>query len=578
MEIEEIVCEACHESILRPGPLHTAAADTKSTDGPLYVTCGHLYHQKCGYKLCKESTIVNEYNIRVAQCKHPGCTKRFGENQFSLIEFTTRPQCTTQPPADSQVTLLQVQNQLRVATDMSSRVTKKAVDLANEVNTLKARNKQLEVELKSSESRYSMLMDQRVATLLDTNTGPDEITTPMMHRQTVPSSSPKQQQQQRLQQQQQQQQQPIGRQQQSPQQTIASDAGKVNEPKHQSQLHRVNPEQSPQVPYSNTSQKSSRRSELSDNDGSVSTNGGSRSSKIYKPTYQQTAHSAAQPRKKRNTGVEEENSHYEYSRRFGTKSYELRPWYPTNFYPEYYTVAARQTMKNVYKKVIFAYNILIIGDGHANGIAEFILSGRNFQNDIDTDIYRRNMSIKNLIETLKGLNRIPERIMISIGNFDVAQKMPRTIFYDHMVELAQLLSYHKVKELFFLPLIKYPPPQNEEAYEAISAVFDNDWGQPSHAKYVPAVPAFGDLDNYTPSVDKFGPFYAKEQYASSVNKLRELYVPIPARVQVKYNVPMPPPENVPQLAYKHCSVGKLEPVNGARTLSSPKASTGRKKW
>ncbi|XP_065221703.1 uncharacterized protein LOC135846507 [Planococcus citri] len=223
------------------------------------------------------------------------------------------------------------------------------------------------------------------------------------------------------------------------------------------------------------------------------------------------------------------NNHGRFQQRF------LRPpppFYPnpTNVYPtsNAFTIAGFQSPEGVLSAAICAYNVVILGDVHALGLAMWLTHDQPYREHLYKDFYRRDLRIRDLITILARFQRLPPRLMISIGTYDVACRTTSGDFFDHMVKLARVLGNRNVREIFILPPVAWQG-QDETAYnEVISALELYNWDKWRNIEYFVGYKYVQDLEKIPPRVcDEVGPYHDRDLYLLVGNRIRDdLFIPL----------------------------------------------------
>ncbi|XP_065218616.1 uncharacterized protein LOC135844379 [Planococcus citri] len=538
MDIKHIICDKCFRPILEPGPY----APNESHDNPYITYCNHVYHFGCVNRLYSDSHEVNEQKVRVVSCVHPGCNTKFSGYQFSRIEITTR----IEPVAPAFVARIsELENQLGLTQVMNTRMQNHAAAMTEELMALQTRNQELQKILTNTEIRCNqLLMDQRISSFFHGGCNQQQFITPQPIFGLPPPNStsatfeianpwyraPTVQ----------------------PFSTLSHNSESAMQPELQP-ITMDSTDDSFDLSSNSTSDRNVAKVSSVLKIPKVSKKNHSESSKIQKALRRKRARkqkqrqkdvvmapvvipkpSPPQPKRMRNSSAELASNHRRYNRRFGTDSEEIRPFYPINSYPFYFTAAAHELHEEEYRVVLFAHDILLVGDGHAVGMAERLVRGKPYENTLDTEMYRRDMSISDLLNLLNRYKKLPKRIMLSIGNFDVVCKTSHADFFNQMMKLLNFLKSHNITDLFLLPLIKHPG-QDERTFAEIEQVFDYDWGILAGVRCMRLNSIFKELHESHPKVDEYGPFYERNQYEDVILSIRELYVPLPVRLQRKIN-------------------------------------------
>ncbi|XP_065209095.1 uncharacterized protein LOC135837666 [Planococcus citri] len=202
---------------------------------------------------------------------------------------------------------------------------------------------------------------------------------------------------------------------------------------------------------------------------------------------------------------------------------------------------------------LFAYNILIIGDGHAEGLTRYILHGRRYTHLRDEEVYNRRMTLLQLIEYVNAIKELPDRVMISIGNYDLFLGVAANIFRNRLVMLIHWLRFYNVQEVYILPLIRYPG-MNQNLFQEYTEILESEWvDDAGFSRTLHPVDVFNvQADNDTVSVDADGPFYSLLYYDGPARRIRSQYVPVPISAMKRDpTLTQPPIENIPDIVYNH---------------------------
>ncbi|XP_065221839.1 uncharacterized protein LOC135846578 [Planococcus citri] len=257
--------------------------------------------------------------------------------------------------------------------------------------------------------------------------------------------------------------------------------------------------------------------------------GTSTSSYRRKMTSQIIAQEDGSPAAKRWKGASESSTRdYEkYWQRFHITPPKLNPFFPVNSFPMGYTVADIQDTENVGKVAILAYDVLLLGDGHSLGVANYILKGKPFKDQLSESLYRRDLGIVDLIATLNRFAALPERIILSIGSWDATNNMPCSKFLDHFEDLLLIFMKCQVKVLYTLPIITYPGM--DENRKSIDESLSTDWGKTFGGQYEFLSEMVSSAINVQlPVIDDKGPVYELDEYASLAAAIRNRLIPVAA--------------------------------------------------
>ncbi|XP_065221679.1 uncharacterized protein LOC135846490 [Planococcus citri] len=238
------------------------------------------------------------------------------------------------------------------------------------------------------------------------------------------------------------------------------------------------------------------------------------------------AHDEEQPKLKKGTSAEKGEYHRKYRHRYGISSAALKPYYPLNSYPYYFTAAGFEIKKHEYVTAFFAYTVFLMGDGHITAIVELLEKGKPYDDEQDFNLYRRDLLLSDLIRYLRTFEVLPSRIMLSIGHFDIACNTTPGKFTALMNKLCILLQRHHVEELIIVPLLPHPRSTSTyRSFTAIRDVLDFDWG-PLFGGRVTRIPQlFRSVVTRPPFLDAIGPFYPPLAYKETLKAIREQYIP-----------------------------------------------------
>ncbi|XP_065221691.1 uncharacterized protein LOC135846500 [Planococcus citri] len=244
-----------------------------------------------------------------------------------------------------------------------------------------------------------------------------------------------------------------------------------------------------------------------------------------------TAQKDRSPEAKRWKGPSESSTHdYErYWQRFRITPPKLNPFSPLNSFPMGYTVAGIQDpTEKVCKVAILAYDVLLLGDGHALSVANYILKNKPFKDQLSESLYRRNLSIIDLVMNLNFyFTVLPERIILCIGNWDASQNMPSEQFLAHFKDLLQIFKKCQVKVLYTLPIITHPGMDADANRDLIAQCLSTDWSKTLGGQYVLFSEMVSNaIGDQIPVVEDKGPMYALDQYAPLVEAIRDRFIPV----------------------------------------------------
>ncbi|XP_065221859.1 uncharacterized protein LOC135846596 [Planococcus citri] len=218
--------------------------------------------------------------------------------------------------------------------------------------------------------------------------------------------------------------------------------------------------------------------------------------------------------------------HIRFQKRFKMDPEILEPFYPLNTYPFKYTAAGIQSWDGVAKIAILAKDVLMIGDGLIYGMVQLISTAIPFEFDLHPALYKRDLDILDLVVTLDFLfPKLPPRIMLSIGNWDVYDSIRSQAFHDNFQKLLQSFESRRVEELYLIPPIRYTTRDSLVAFAYVVSLFQADSGNTFGGKtmVLDPPPSF----KY-PIVDKDGPMFELELFEPFVRYIRERFIP-PAR-------------------------------------------------
>ncbi|XP_065211454.1 uncharacterized protein LOC135839383 [Planococcus citri] len=516
MYVKLILCDDCHGPLMEPGPHSTGKED------PAHVTvCTHVYHWACIHHLFLQAP-----NIEHVTCKHPGCQRKLSRFEFVKLDAPTRIQ-TFQPPPDTegmtalQKTLSEHQQGILIQKELIKKLQQKNLLLSEELKANVSAHESTKNELKELESRYNLFMDQKLNQYLESSTNSTPSLSPIASNSKIP---------------------PLMELETSSffgsvefDLTRESSRGQMNvdqsaiesmdvviapatntpiieysSPLHQNQIYPAPAYQHEAFrPYAGIRRGVSER-------------------RIY-PTF----HNVPEPQpEKKNLTAECPRYHKKYLARFGTSSAELSPFYPINAYPFHFTAAGRKDPNGDIHVVFFMNKALMIGDGHVYAMAECMADEKPFKKYVDWCAYRRDFLASDLLLALEQLLQLPKKLMISIGNFDVVCKTTYSDFCDQMMKIARLLKGRKVEELFILPLLKVSS-QYQSAFDQINMGLQHDWGMIAGGKTTRLDEYFKCLDAIPTARDEFGPYHNVKRYETILDKVAEIYIPLPVKLQAK---------------------------------------------
>ncbi|XP_065221725.1 uncharacterized protein LOC135846512 isoform X2 [Planococcus citri] len=500
----EYICDSCSQ------PLTTAV----NTGDQIHVTtCYHVYHYSCLWLMYTCATEINEWNEKITSCGHPGCNRMISVSDISpAIDFSTR--IVPHPHDDDVQNDSRNQDQdinyrILMLRDFNVCLQLSIVSLTNENSTLRAQAESSKRAYANLMTRYNMLLDQ-VKNLISIG-----------QQSSLPEPTPK----------------PKNN------NMLHSNESNAPQPPPISSLMNSGSFPAPKTPQnSNSTQNSFGQRQLLSlpapptlhNDRpDVEATASKQSSKIPDPpapaipNRTQSLHKPPipAPEQKKGTSADKDDYyHRRYRLRFGTECSELIPYHPLDSYPHDFTAARLELAKDTYVSAFFAYNILLMGDGAVESIAKDLEIGQPYKGQLDTQMYRRDLLLADLLRHLRSFDKLPKRIMLSIGNFDVKRGTAYSEFFQDMQNLCLLFKRHEVRELIILPLIPHPM-NNKESFSRISEALAYNW-EPSLGGKITRIPeAFRKLHSSSGYMDKSGPFYQLESYYEVVRKIKEKFIP-----------------------------------------------------
>ncbi|CAG7731160.1 unnamed protein product, partial [Allacma fusca] len=157
---------------------------------------------------------------------------------------------------------------------------------------------------------------------------------------------------------------------------------------------------------------------------------------------QQTKSRSKLERERKGPFAQTKREHDRFFRRYAIKATTLYPFFPLQFYPCRYTLLAtfhNQAANGVYTAVA-AQDVLMMGDGYIWGMIQYMLRLRqNMLQALHPGLYRRDLSIVDLIDCLTKLKNLPPRVMYSIGNWDMFNGMSPANIRENSAELLRLM-------------------------------------------------------------------------------------------------------------------------------------------
>ncbi|XP_065223186.1 uncharacterized protein LOC135847551 [Planococcus citri] len=230
----------------------------------------------------------------------------------------------------------------------------------------------------------------------------------------------------------------------------------------------------------------------------------------------------AKPGKQSNTKANRDT----FDSRYPEVTHEvLAPFYPTNAYPQHFSVCGLKIGEAKPVMALFAYKYWIVGDIHAHGIMHAITEGKPYHDNIDKRMYKRDMKISELIELIVELKQIPKNLMISIGTFDIFSFTPPNTFDLNFRKLIEVLGDKKVEQVIMLPPNASGRLHNN-TFRQITQTFSYNWGT-GKFQYMVASHLLNDLNLELASVDELGPKYTKATYQKVANCIAAVFIPEP---------------------------------------------------
>ncbi|XP_065211443.1 uncharacterized protein LOC135839375 isoform X2 [Planococcus citri] len=495
------ICAKCGEPLI-PIEIHNQL---------LITTCRHVYHQHCVSQVLRDRDTPYQ-NPRIVRCSQSSCTRFLSSNDFSRIDFTY---VTCEPQHEQPAHPAINQNQLDMLTGLNNQLEATIMSMAEEMKHLKIRLGKADKELENINNRYHHLMNHRInqLTSLGERNPANFVNTSIIQPQTNSASNQ------------------LNIIQMPLHHTFYFD--RDNQPSSSSALS--NQFKAPPLPppWPQPRNAPPHRDNLNDNSGSKrkreSTSSEDNSNDIQQPLapHRKKKKSKARkppPKQIKGTPGNKGDYHTRYRKRYGTDSKELLPYYPLNSYPHSFTAAGYELEEGIYVGAWFAFNILLIGDGHIASLARFLGMGKEYDKILDQGLYRRDLLLKDLIEYLNDFTSLPPRIMLSIGNYDVHELTPYREFYNDMNKLCLILQRLKVTEIILVPLI-YHPVNNQRAYACITQVLENNWGLLFGAATTRITGLFDEIHSGHCYFDDFGPYYRLEDYEEVATRIREQFIP-----------------------------------------------------
>ncbi|CAG7823833.1 unnamed protein product [Allacma fusca] len=522
----EIICDQCKLSLALPGPFARAIHDD------IYITaCRHLFHFGCLYRLYINSTTRTEQGAQCVPCPHPSCKQMIlGSDSFFVDQSLRIFQVLN---TDSRVQSLV--NQLALQRDYITRIE---MVMINENIELKNQLEEYRREHFNLMTRYNLLLDHQIGNLFSNirprinssnNPQPSSSQTASVMPQSSTSNSdvpqftsPP----------------PLWRQFQNSAQPLfakpqaSCDSALIQRPEpvetpiptivtpRQQTVHAGSLTQPiiSQLKYVDVVGTPSTSSDSSRASGS----GISTTSDRVAPTTLRSK--IFPPKPKKGTSADKRLFHKNYRARFGSDSAEIEPFYPINSYPHGFTAAGYEILDDAYIIVFLAYNILIMGDGHADGIARYLSVSKPYENLVDIEMYRRDLLASELLLYLETFLKLPKRIMMSIGNFDIQRGTSYGQFFNIFQAIILLFKKLKVQELIILPLIPHKKV-NQEQFSEINRALNYDWERTLGARITRIPHIFEEFHTDRAGIDQYGPFYPSNQYANVLLALRNELIP-----------------------------------------------------
>ncbi|CAG7717364.1 unnamed protein product [Allacma fusca] len=538
----EIICDQCKLSLALPGPFARAIHDD------IYITaCRHLFHFGCLYRLYIHSTMRTEQGAPCVPCPHPSCNQLIlGSDSFFVDQSLRIFEVLN---TDSRVQSLV--NQLALQRDYVTRIE---MVLVNDNITLTSQVEDYRKEYAKLTTQYNRLLDHQIGNLFanlrprmnsSTESQPSSSQMePVLPQPSISNSGSPSPSWRRVQQ--------SSRSAFAKPQNLSCGSAPVQRPEPvetpiptiinpQNQNIQNNPVTQPIIsqldcinmnePIPSTSSDSSRApdSEV----GNISDHVAATRLRSKIPP----------PKPKKGTSADKNLFRKNYKARFGSDSAELKPFYPINSYPHGFTAAGYEILEDTYNVAFFAYNILIMGDGHANGIAKYLGVSKPYENLIDNKMYRRDMLASGLLSYLGTFKELPKRIMISIGNFDVERNTSYEHFFYAFQAICLLLKKLQVQQLIILPLIPHEDI-NQTTFSEINRALNFDWERTLGGRVFHTSDIFEELHRNRAGMDQKGPFYPSNLYANIIPTMRDKFIPEVLRKQTIILNPRPPTPDV----------------------------------
>ncbi|XP_065205885.1 uncharacterized protein LOC135835539 [Planococcus citri] len=236
-----------------------------------------------------------------------------------------------------------------------------------------------------------------------------------------------------------------------------------------------------------------------------------------------------QPKQIKGTPGNKGNYHNRYRKRWGTESTELKPYYPMNSYPCDFTAARYQMGEDKYVGAWFAYNILLMGDGHMASLVRFLGKDKKYKKYLDNDMYRRDLLLEDLVAYLGEFDKeegFPKRVMLSIGNYDVRRGTGFQEFKNLLSQLTTTLQNLGVTEIILVPLLPLPPRSNYlHTHENITRALDTNWEAEFNITMTNIANLFEDMHTGHAYYDESGPYYDIDDYQEIANRIHERFIP-----------------------------------------------------
>ncbi|XP_065217727.1 uncharacterized protein LOC135843691 [Planococcus citri] len=479
------------------------------------TTCHHVYHQRCVTSMLTETP---NRNPRIARCAITSCKRFLAAQDFKRIDFlyVTEEILPQQPPPPPPPTNRGEVNMLH---DLNRQLEDTIVSMTEEMRHLKIRLFNAEREIDSANDRYQNLLSHQINRLQSTDQRNPATFFRSPHLHPPPGAGPSQMNILRM---------PI-------RQTFHFDRDNVPISYIESPNQFKTPPPPPQQPTyrDNSSQRDANYDSDSkrkrESTSSEECSGDRQTPPAPRRSKKKKSNKPPQepPKKIKGTPGNKGNYHNRYRKRWGTDSSELLPYYPFNSYPFDFTAAGYQIGENQFLGAWYAFNILLIGDGHMAKLAEFLGKGKKYDKFRDHDLYRRNLLLEDLIAYLREFECLPSRIMVSIGNFDAHEHTPYDKFDKQMNELCTLINekFH-VRELILVPLLPLPARSNHRhSRENIERALDQNWGAEFGAVTTRIDHLFEEIHAGHAYYDEFGPYYKLDDYKALAERIAAQFIP-----------------------------------------------------